>query len=478
MSSGDCSTFNSLWGILWNPSSGEFYLPNILQNGLNAFGINIPAMQQVSVPDVGPISMWDEPVIGTTRLSMTGATLSGLPSISANNFTCDDSTPGTTALSLSVIFANLTFAGNYQVTANGLSGCAINTADTLMGWIPAAALATGAAGAAPAAAALDAQVQDDSSLADWYRDNPLQQSPTGQQLVSVYYDHQDTIQNLTEMPSSNQLPNYFTQGLQTPDTRTTTAAVRQATQDYQSGSPTQSQIGTEDQYSNGFGNNNNLAFMANAMVQMGQDPNGDYAALLQSQTAFYNHVTLVQNTSPGLQTAGDILGIVGRTPPQYGDAGAPAQSTAMLMAVEKGMPIYHPETRELVTTVYLDPSAPRRAPARARLALGNPSDADFSGTFSDSATSVTATLSATMALDGTSLAVTVTSVQASWGSLHISLNKPDGGSSLFTKVQEWIGNASFFQGIISTKLNDALSSQSTLDTLSKAITAAFNKLPG
>lgn len=457
----DCDLVKQLWSFLWNPDSNDYYLPNIIKNGLNVpiLGIDIQPFATVPVPDIPTITLfkWALEYVG---LGMTSNQLSGLDSIQQGNLSCTPSGENETDVSLSVSFGSVSFTGNYNVGASGVTGCAMATADSMIG---------GSSG--KLAATEDDDSSADLNLAIWFRDNSLPNSDNGQVLNGMYYAHQDTIQALTT--GDSQASSLFRQAL--GQSQATTDAVRQATQDYQSsqtgggsGNPPAT-IGDPSQYAGGFEASAYLGAAAQQAANGSTDPTNEYVSLLNSMTHFSNSVHWVQATYPGQQSAASILGYVAAAPEDVGESGPGLAIHDLVSGTMVRRTEVSPLDREYFKRVW----AARRESETSKGWF------HFTGGFNDNAKALTAVIDCTFTNTGGKLSATVNSIQLTLPQLQITLGEEDQWSSqpgLYDKVSTWIANTDSFQDILKSKLNDALNADNVLQSVSNSLSAALTKL--
>src|SRR5579871_5287881 len=90
---------NQAWGQLWNNTT-PYYLPAILAKG-GTFGKTvIPPMRSVDVPPISPIPLYSSDTWGNVTITLSSATLTGLPSIQPVRFT-----PSSDATSVEAVVA-------------------------------------------------------------------------------------------------------------------------------------------------------------------------------------------------------------------------------------------------------------------------------------------------------------------------------------------------------------------------------------
>lgn len=460
----DCTLIEKLWDFLWNPSSGDYYLPNIIKNGLNAplFGIKIPPFATISVGDIPTITMfkWALEYMGVT---MTSNQLSGLDTIQKGQLTCTSVSETQTNLTISAPFGQVVFSGKYDVGASGVTGCAMATAAGIMGGdVHTAAMLSG-----------DSSDNPDLDLASWYRDQPLQESDNGQTLVGAYYGHQDTVQALTTADTDNSAA--FRAALATDQSRQTTGAVRTACQDYKDNSPNPAQIGDGTQYAGGFQTSAYLFMAAQAAANGSTDPTNEYVSLLNSMTHFQASVLWVQNNYPGLQTTSQVLEYVKQ---------APSDTDQLLSEAgcADGVKVVNPFTNE--TIIFkpqpLDKEFFRRAlAARADVQASTPGTFHVDGSFQDTAQQLQASISVSFTRANNALTASVTQIGLQIPNLNIQLGNKDGFNSqpgLYDKVATWLANTDFVQNLLKSKVKDALNDPSVLQSVTNALNAALKKM--
>lgn len=465
----DCNLVSRLWLLLSDPASGEFYLGNIIQNGLHdpSLGIDIPAFATIATGDVPEQTMFSWGGLGYMKLSMSGTALSGLGSFEGGRMSCTATSPYETTLDLSLVFRAVDFTGGYEVASGGAVGCAVATAATILG-----------AGAAGAAASGD----EDSNLwlAQWYRDVGLQESDNGQLAVGAYYLHEDTIQEVTtaDNPAS---ANYRTVLAQQRATSEAVAASTRYWQQQQSGEDPAGEppkIGDPMQYTGGFKTYVYLQYavqqmMAERGLRLVADDN-PYAELLNSMTHFNAQVKAFQKDHPGEQITATIMDYVAAAP-------AVPQERYAELGIE-GIPVYDLESGDVVDHVEPWPVDVERL--RTAYLARAPRDADafefrVDGSFRDAAQQLQLGAVATFTYDDAGLLGRVDGVRISMSNLDIELGNRAGFDSqpgLYEKASTWIANTQSFQDTLKSRLNAALNDPSVLGKLSDVLNAGLAKL--
>lgn len=470
----DCNLVGQLWNLLNNPGSGEWYLGNIINNGLKvpSLGIDIAPFSTVQVGDIPNQTMF-EWALEYLGVAMSGTVLSGLGTFDGGTLKCTAVSPDTTQVDLTLNFARVMFAGNYDVGTSGVTGCAIATASAILG-------GPTLAEAGPASDGDLSRLE----LAAWYRDDPLNQSSNGQTAVGAYYLHQDTIQAVST--DSNNFSAQYRQALAAQ--KTTSDAVTASTRWYQQQQTGQTPVGPEPtigdgtQYAGGFNTAVKLQaatyYMMNRQGLRLAEGDNEYAELMNSMEHFNEQVLDFQNTHPGEQDTSTIIDYVADARP------APASEVKPLG--ERGIPVFDLDTGEIVGRVPtwpVDRERMRRAWA-ARAPRAEAPDAPgawfhIKGTFSDIAQSMSFSLSVTFTAQGTGLVAAAKSVQLTIGNLKIILGNKEGFDqypTLYDRVSSWIANTSSFQDTLKSKLNAALNSREVLAALSAALNAGLKKL--
>lgn len=469
----DCNLVDKLWKFLSDPNSGEFYIKNIINNGLKvpALGIDLAPFNTISVGDIPKQQMFKEPVLGYMNLTMTQTSLNGIGSYESGKLTCTPTSPTDTQVDLSVTFSGVTFAGKYDVGTGGIAGCAIATGAAITG--------------GHAHDALAAESNDPSNnieLAQWYRDVALPKSDNGKTLVGAYYAHQDTIQKV-QLANNNMSQQYRTvlaesQQQQTKGAVTDATSYYQESQAGQDPSGSAPTIGTQAQYNGGGASH--IALMKATAYMMQQeglavDDGNEYAELLNAMTQFNDNIYAYQQKYPNPEPASTVMNYVATAQPVN----------------ENKIPLYEFNEKkggalEAVQTGEVDPwPLNLKHYQKAYMArhdateVAGPEDTfNIDGDFSDQAQQLTISVSVSFSNSTGSLVATAKSITMSMGSLKITISNSGWGGheSLYDKIATWVANTKVFQDILKSKIKTALNSQSTLNSFSKALNAGIKKL--
>ena len=472
-----CFAVTFLWTLIWNDGS-EFYLPTVAKKGLKipALGINIAPFSTITVGDIPEVTMFDEPVLGYMKLTLTDTRISGIDTVQPGQYSCTDNKDGTTTMDIGLSFSKVEFTGNYEVSAGGgVAGCAIAGAASILG-------GGDLADAHPGMLMADGPVQDNVNLSMWYRE-PLGQSANGRALIGAYYCHQDTILDLQNEGGGK---NPFTSSMTASTVKSTTSSVTTATkyyQDQQNGllskelaaadPPT---IGSEQQYESGSLPYAYLIAMARQKVRNGQDPDGRFASLANDATNFIHTTSWYQTTYPGEQPIGGEDGVLDRI------AKADPQKVQAYVMEQDATPVKDPETGEIVE--YIEPSPinletyhrtyNRMLRTATDAAVGSPVTGTFADTGVDISIQLTLTLSGNM---GDNPQADVQKMLASIGGISIKLESTSGWwPGMFDKVSNWIANNEFFLDMLKDQAQKAVSGPTVRDALSGLITGAMKKL--
>lgn len=447
---------NNAWKLLWN-SSSAYYLPKILADG-GTFGKTvIPPMQTVNVPPIDPIPLYSSDTWGNVDITLSGMTLDGLPSIQAQSFTpsSDASTVAAT-----VAFNLLNFAGSYEVIGTGLVGCAMD-------------LAQGQAYGPPpyGPSSEDGDDGDDEQrvrtpippehmdLARQYR-NSLVQSPNGTELVSKYYDHNDTV-NLI-LNQENAFTEVWPYSAPTNPPEQNTAFYMQVTANATANPD-------DPNYTVG---GNNIGYLSHSGYMQGMlvgtcqyyaehDPDkaAQYNDLAKDASRFRGYT----NKYPNPMTADSVMSAVVNTERMTDEElAAVPEPDAVRLGREAAERDFH--------------EAHNRAMARRAARLQQAPTYKSSGKFQFSFPMPTLTFNGTVAISGIPpnqiLTVTLNTLSAAIPNVRIDLFT--GSDPSFTAdAQSKINDSQWFQQVLGTKVNAKLGSAEVRDYLSNMFNQAI-----
>jgi hypothetical protein len=450
------------WKLLWTPNT-QYYLPNVMKNGLNWNNIHIPPLEGSSVQDIGPISLFKDSVLGYISLKMNNNKITGLPSITEKGFGYDDPTH---TLTLKIGFGQLNFSGHYEVDSGGIVGCAIGAANGLLG--------------ASRAMAMTGATADNIDLAYQYRDKLTDPSnPNGNQLVNAYYEQNDTLnsivlaQNAKVNGHDNKSNGFFHNAwiYYTTDGKDTAFFMNNTSNAAKNPDDTGTGFNDDGYNHHGFYMETVLTIEANSLIKLG-DPRGQ--ELYNSIYANADNSNLNGEAhSYGGKSVNNFMGYVK-------DGGSKSLHPDMLAASKLRKEAIYQKAYEEAHAAHEEWLANNRheeyAPETNRFA----STGDISqitGSFTDNFGLPTLSVTGTVAMQGTDLVVTVTDLSATIPLLHVTLN-PDHASELNARVQNAIANMSFMQNLMVTKITSGLNSDDVKKYLSDRINDAIKKIFG
>lgn len=450
------------WKLLWTPGT-NYYLPNVMKNGLNWNNVHIPPLEGSSVQDVGPVSLFKDSILGYISLKMNENKINGLPSITNQGFAFDDPTH---TLTLSIGFGDLLFSGRYEVDSGGIAGCAIGAANGLLGSSKAMRLA--------------AVSGDNIDLAYQYRDKlTASDNPNGNILVDAYYEQNDTLnsivlaQNHTVNGQNNPCNGMFQTAWvhYSNDGKDTAYFMNNTSQAASNPDDTGTGFNDDDYNQHGFYMETVLAIEAKSLQDLG-DPRGDALHKAMYDNAGNPSLTDEARAYNG-SSVNSLMGFV----KTGGSQSATVQASEL--AIDRKTAIYE-QAQEKARAFHQDWLANNRheefAPGTARFA----STGDISqikGSFSDSFVLPVLSVTGVISTQGDSLVVNVTDLKAELPSLHVTLT-PDHASDLNKRVQNDIANAGFMQNLMKTKIVNGLNDASVRTYLSDRINDAIKKIFG
>jgi hypothetical protein len=482
MGSGDCTLLNAVWTLLWDPASGPWYLPTILQNGLDADGFKIPPLDRIDVPEFPSVELFKDDVLGHVSIALDKGVVIGVPDCGNLGLSCNDNDPDKTTFTAAMRFNHLVFKGNYLVTSGGLVGCAMSTAAFFLGGGLASALVAAGAGNPE-------NVEAQLDLARAYRDTSLQANPdgtpnrNGQLMVGTYYLHQDTVNEIVDDSANMNVRTLLTApAAQQMSTQVTMAAQGQQGDGLGVPLPSNGQPA--------FNINNSIAAVCMAKVIGHNDPDHRYIELLTDQTAFYNSVVWTQKNQPAeTHTVDGVLQVVRTADPEHTTGGSGGANIRMITEKERqqldaetlaarvpeqAMPIYDPEGR-LLAFVTLD--GPRRIARRPLPGADVAGGAPLPGTFKDTFENVSAALTATISMDGPKFVVAVDALIVALPAVHFELTYSGGGwnPALFQKVENAIANSNGLKNAVTARISSLFNSVEVRQWLSTTLTAEINR---
>jgi len=453
------------WKLLWT-SGTPYYLPDVMRNGLKWNNIDIPALEGSSVDKLGPISLFKNDALGYISLTMNNSSVNGLPSITNGGLTYDDNTH---TITISIGFGELDFNGRYEVDSGGITGCAIDAANKILNIFQVAA----------------GEVGDDPNidLAYQYRDRLTQaDNPNGNTLVDMFYNQNDTLntvvlaQNATVNGKTNKTNglfhnawlNHTTQGKDTAYYMKVTASASKEPDD------PNTEFNDDDYNMHGFYMEVMLTQEAVALKNLG-DPRGDalYNSIYENAVNNNDTSLLSEAQSYNGNNVNNFMGYVH-------SGGSQTMTVQELGAARERKLALYEKAKAKALSDYEDWIANDRHEEYAANVTPFAKLGDISqirGSFSDTFTTPSIEISATVATQNDYLVVDITDLKASVPNLHIELH-PTAASELNNQVQNAIANMGFLQDLLKAKIEKALGADNVKSYLTDRINQAIQRIFG
>lgn len=462
LQSTDGIILKAAWKLLWTPGT-NYYLPNVMKNGLKWKGINIPPLEGSSVQDLGPVSLYKDAALGYISLKMNNNKINGLPSISDRGLAYEDPTH---TLTLSIGFGELIFGGKYEVESGGVVGCAIGTANGLLGGSHAAEML--------------AASNSNIDLAYQYRDKLSDPAnPNGNKLVDTYYEQNDTInsivlaQNDVVNGKKNPSNGFFKDAWLRYTTKGNDTAYYLKNTSNAAQNPDDTNTGFNDDNFNqhGFYLESVLTIEANAMAKLG-DPRG--AALYNSIFSNAGNSSLLSEAQS--YNGNSINNFMGYVKEGGSESLAPKNLAATRL---RKMTIYEEasEAAQASHKEWLDNNRHEEYAAAVTSFASTGYVSQITGSFADKFALPVITMTAKISNEANYLVVDITDLSATIPLLDIRL-EPDNASPLNTKVQNVIANAGFMKTLIKTKVAAGMNSDTVKNYLSDRLNDAIKKIFG
>lgn len=453
------------WKRLWQPGT-PYYLPNAILHGAQGDGVTVDALGRLEIADTGPIPLVNSDTWGTLSVDLQNATVAGLDTMADGGMTY---TPSSGAFSATISIGQATFSGDYAVSGSGVTGCAVESASSLL-------KAMSPKGDAMTAAAEGVGDDGNLDLARSYRDQ-LVTSSDGLDHVASYYDNNETF---NEIVTGQNGPNAFTaawpKAHPTGPGKTSAYFAAQTSNAAQNPLDPNATVGDEDYRVHSY---YMQGVMLKVLLAYKQQPGDKYDQAAQATLGFRTETTSPE-VPQGAVTVGTVMNAMGTTPsgtdggPEdfpparepSGDGGASSSELAERAAalVEEDYPQWEAE------------AAKTRAQMEAELAA---SATSISGQFIDRFTVPAATLSGTIEVVGvspnTSLQATLTGLDAQIPRISVTLI---GSGALLDAVQNAIANASWFQDILTKKVHDRLNQPDILSWLTDRVNQSITEALG
>ncbi|MFC3758629.1 hypothetical protein ACFONJ_21820 [Chryseobacterium tructae] len=471
------------WNMLWDKNKHpDYYLPDVILNGIKANGITVDPLGNLDIPKYGPFTLFNEPVLGSISIEFTNNIIHGLETMSNNGI--DVPTDGL-SFSATVKVASLVSSGKFDVLATGLSMCAIDSV-----W------ALGHLTGKKEFSAADADDSPGIVQAKNYRTQLLNQGENGQFLVSTYYDNNDVYNDITNDPNSmfaHKWPVYQTSGLG-PDGKT---RVTVTSQSLSSETTTAAQNPDSTSQVVGYDAYNSHSYIGQGLMIKSIDHK---IGELQNQYSGQTIPASVQAQIDRLQQAKDATFIFGEnTKPITQDNANGINVNTAMNNVKNTSPITNSEmtskhktgmslSKLAVTDDYplytaamasVDEMEKEFLELKAANALSSnlKDSTPVSGTYNLTIPVPTVTFKGKISTDS-GLSVTITSITPVIPPLTFNLVPSDSGSSLVTKILQHYASATYIHQLAQSKANDALNSDKVRGYITDRINQALNKVFG
>ncbi|MEI9918537.1 MAG: hypothetical protein WDO14_07020 [Bacteroidota bacterium] len=431
---------NRAWAMLWDPKS-SFYIPGVLAKGGTFGNVTIPPLQTLALKNMDNVPLYSSSFWGNVEISLDGMTLSGIPQVNGTAFTPSDDASQITG---TIAFSNLILGGSYKVVGSGLVGCAMDLGlEKIMG--------VGTKADRTANSSLDPPSNLD--LARQYRDQLVKQGGNGVQLVSTYYDQNDTINTI--LTGSNAFtaawPNAKTDD---HDTKYYMEQTNAAAQNPDNPAYT---VGGDGYNMHAFYMQSIMLAVAINMANGSTDPDNPYVSLQKSIICFKKPAA----ANDQQQTVGSVMQTVQNAPTPECSLNVPESD------VER-------KAREMAEKDY--PMWEAKAAAEAASVAAAITTYTSSGAFEFGFAMPTITFNGTVTIGGISPNVTMTISITSLSSVipNVAIILLVGTDPALTSdAQEKINNAVWFQQNIGLKVQGALNQQSLLNTISNIFNQAI-----
>ncbi|WP_160139808.1 hypothetical protein [Chryseobacterium sp. c4a] len=472
------------WNMLWNKQKHpDYYLPDVILNGIKANGITVDPLGNLDIPKYGPFTLFQESGLGSISIEFSNNIIQGLNTMSNDgiNVPADGS-----AFSATVKISALASSGKFDVLATGLSMCAVDSV-----W---------ALGSLTGKKALSAADIDDSPgiiQAKDYRTKLLNQGENGQFLVSTYYDNNNVYNDIANDPSTifNYNWAYYQTNGKGPDGTTQVTVTSKILS-------SETTVAAQNPDSNnqvvGYEAYNLHSYIGQGLMIKSIDHK---ISDLQNQYSGQTIPASVQAQIDKLQQAKEATFVFGENtkPINQGNANGITVNTAM-NNVQNNAPITTSEmTSKHKTGMSLAKAASNddyplytdamirvdemeqeflQLKAANKLSRNLKDSTPVSGTYSLTIPVPTVTFNGKIITSESAISVQITSITAVIPPLMYNLKPSDSGSSLVTKIMEHYASATYIHQLAQQKTNEALNSTQLLGYMTDRINQALNKVFG
>lgn len=187
------------WAAMWNPTS-DYYLPNVIKNGINKSGVQMDPMGNLTIGQVPPsgsiqlmeshdLATWLPVKTGYVGVVFNNVMVTNLAAITNGGLTYKDVSDSQGSISAVINVPQIQINGSYTLVATGLAQCALDTAAILPGGLKTGMLKANG----------DDVTNDDRLEAARAQRTRLWQTPNGGQLMDSFYDHNEVYNYLFQV---------------------------------------------------------------------------------------------------------------------------------------------------------------------------------------------------------------------------------------------------------------------------------------
>jgi hypothetical protein len=179
------------WTAMWTPTS-DYYLPNVIKNGINKDGVNVDPLGNLTVGQVPPsgsiqlmeshdLATWLPVKTGYVGIVFNNVLATNLAAVANGGLTYTDVSTSQGNIVAVVNIPQIQITGDYTLVATGLAQCALDTAAILPGGLKTGMLKANG----------EDVTNDDRLNAARDQRTRLWQTPNGGQFMDSFYDHNE-----------------------------------------------------------------------------------------------------------------------------------------------------------------------------------------------------------------------------------------------------------------------------------------------
>lgn len=213
------------WAAMWNPKS-DYYLPNVIKNGISKKGVKVDALGNLELGDVPSsgsfqlmksdnLASWLPVKTGYVGIKFSNVEVSNINNVTNGGLTYTNASDSKGKISAKIGTPSISITGKYQLVATGLAECALDTAAVIPGGLTSKKMAT--------------EVGDSNGFLDTARTQrtKLWQTKNGGQFMDSYYDHNEVfnftfqknigLKNSWKEPANQHFMNTTNEAAKNPD---------------------------------------------------------------------------------------------------------------------------------------------------------------------------------------------------------------------------------------------------------------------